>query len=1200
MASKNEFEMLFALNARMNSGFSSTFSKAQAEFTQLGKEIQSLHKVQGDIASYQKQQSAIEATRGKLESLQKQHDLLQKEISETTGSTSGLEREKVKLEERIKNTEVALERQSQKLEATGTRLKEAGVDTANLAQKDQELTAKIKELEAEQNKAADSAASFGETASKAFDAIGQSIITSYIVEGLTSIKDAFAECIGVAAEFEETMSTVEALSGANSQDMAALTEAAKELGATTKYTAAESAEAMTYMAMAGWDAQQMLDGMSGVINLAAASGEDLARVSDIVTDNLTAFGLTAADTARFADVLAATATNSNTSVSVMGETFKNAASIAGALGYSVEDVSVAIGLMANAGVKGSIAGTALKNTFNGLLEGATLTANAFGEFEFTAIKADGTMKSFSETINELRVYFDQMTEAERVNNAMALAGQRGYNGLLAILNATDADYASLTNSINNCTGAAQRMANIKLDNLNGQLTLMNSAWDALKTTIGEQFIPEIRTLYELGTDVFSGLNKFIKAHPGIVKGIAAGAAVIGTVTMALTAYAAGAKIAAAASALLSASIPGVNIIMGVTAAVAGVVGVVTALTSATDDSIPSIKDLTEAASEMQDAMADARASYDSTVDSTVAAANVADRYITKLEEMGEYTELTTEQKKEYHSTLALLCQTVPELAGYINLETDSIIGGTKALRANTEAWRQNAIQQAFQAQLTEMYRAQADVLLEAERNRMGMTEAEERAGAINEELNELYERRNEIIRHAKAAADAANEANNNYAADWRQFIGDEAEEYGELGRQISALEVEYKNSVATADAYRAALKEDNEAIAEAEAAINNVTQAINNLTGATEDQIAAQTEAARQTELLNAVIGDTMEQIASLVEAYEEAYDAAYSSISGQYALWDEAEKVVATSVGSMNKAMESQITYWQNYNTNLESLRERTGDIEGLSDVIASFADGSKDSVNAIAGMAQASDEELAAMVENWKTLQEEQETAAGSIADLKTDFTATMDELQTELAADINAMNLGKEAEEAGRATLQGYIDGANAMLPQVQAAYASLAKAAQSALFTPIMANTTSAGVDPSSWSGLSYRGIPTPGELSQMTRAWRGYASGTDNAAPGWAEVGENGPELMFFNGGEKVLNAAQTAALRNKARPALSAIPSPSGAGGGAPSIQLTVHVDGNATQETVDALSAGAEGIIEEIMDRLEYAEADRRRRSMS
>ena len=154
-------------------------------------------------------------------------------------------------------------------------------------------------------------------------------------------------------------------------------------------------------------------------------------VSDIVTDSLSAFGLTAKDTAHFSDVLAAAATNSNTNVAIMGETFKMSASVAGALGYSIEDVAVAMGLMANSGVKGSIAGTALRNTFNGLLEGVTLTGAAFGEYEYSAIKADGTMKDFGSTIDELRGYFDQMTEAERVNNAQAIAGQRGYNGLLA-------------------------------------------------------------------------------------------------------------------------------------------------------------------------------------------------------------------------------------------------------------------------------------------------------------------------------------------------------------------------------------------------------------------------------------------------------------------------------------------------------------------------------------------------------------------------------------------------------------------------------------------------------------------------------------------------------------------------------------------------------------------------------------------------
>ena len=185
--------------------------------------------------------------------------------------------------------------------------------------------------------------------------------------------------------------------------------------------------------------------------------------------------------------------------------------------------------------------------------------------------------------------------------------------------------------------------------------------------------------------------------------------------------------------------------------------------------------------------------------------------------------------------------------------------------------------------------------------------------------------------------------------------------------------------------------------------------------------------------------------MAALAEAYNEAYTAALDSISGQYNLWDEAAAVVETSAGSINNALESQITYWDNYNQNLESLRERTADIEGLSDVIASFADGSEDSVNAIAGMASASDEDLAAMVANWQELQQAQADASQSIADLKTDFSNQTDELQSDLAADIEAMDLGDEATAAGRATIQGYIDAASDMLPQVKSAYANLARAA-----------------------------------------------------------------------------------------------------------------------------------------------------------
>lgn len=1149
MASRKEYEMLFALNARMNGGFSGTFSKAQAEFSRLGKEIQELHRLQGDISSFQKQQAAVEGTRSKLENLHKQHDLLQKEISETNGSTTSLERENAKLEQRIKDTETALERQTQKLQATGARLKEAGVDTSNLAAKDAELTARVKELQAEQDKAADSAANFGSKATQAFDAIAESAIASQVVNVLEEIKDAFMDCVEGAGSFEEAMSTVEALSQANARDMAALSAEAKELGATTKFTAKESADAMGYMAMAGWDATDMLQGMDGVLQLAAASGEDLAMVSDIVTDSLSAFGLTAKDTAHFSDVLAAAATNSNTNVAIMGETFKMSASVAGALGYSIEDVAVAMGLMANSGVKGSIAGTALRNTFNGLLEGVTLTGAAFGEYEYSAIKADGTMKDFGSTIDELRGYFDQMTEAERVNNAQAIAGQRGYNGLLAILNATDADYASLTNSINNCTGAAQRMADVKLDNMNGQLTLMKSAWDALKTTIGEQFIPEMRTLYEVGTDVFSGIDKFVQDNPGVVKGVAAAGVVIGGVTLALTGYSVAAKVAAAASALLSASIPGVNIIMGVTAAVAGVVGVVTALATAADAGVPSVKELTEAARDMQEAMDEAGSTYEETANQTLATAEVASIYIDKLEEIEAATNGATEGNQEYHNILALLTRTVPELADDIDLTTDTINGGTEALRQHTEAWKKDAEAQAYQDYINSLYDQYGEVMAESAENSIKLTQAQIRLETAEKNRDAALERMNELSTAAYENGEML------------------SQEYYQLENSLYGYNDEIYTAQREIDNLNKAIDADAEAVAAAEAEIESAQEAVEQLTGATEEQAAADAEAARQSQELQGAIENVMGQVTALTEAYNEAYTAALDSISGQYALWDEAAAVVETSAGSINSALESQITYWQDYNANLQSLTERSADIEGLSAVIASFADGSEDSVNAIAGLANASDEDLRAMVANWQELQKEQEAAAGSVADLKTDFSSTMDELQQALAEDIEAMDLGDEAAASGRATIQGYINAANDMLPEVQAAYKALARAASSALGTP-------------SYSNSAY-----------AANSNRGYATGTESAQPGWAMVGENGPELMFFNGGEKVLDAAQTSALQAKSEPAVSAKLAP--AGGSMPPVQVTFQIDGNATPETVQDLRAFADEIVERVMDTMEDAQAD-------
>lgn len=298
-----------------------------------------------------------------------------------------------------------------------------------------------------------------------------------------------ADTVKTYADFEAAMSEVKAISGATSEEFAQLTEKANQMGAVTKFTASESAEAFKYMAQAGWDAKEMMDGIEGLMSLAAASGEDLGTTSDIVTDALTAFGMAAKDSGRFADVMAMAANATNTDVAKMGDTFKYVAPVAGALGYSIEDTAVAIGLMANNGIKASQAGTSLRSLLTNLTHPVGQAADAIEELDISITNADGSVKPLSQTLQELRSKFSALSEAERAQYAAMLAGQEGMSGLLAIVNASEQDFASLTDQINNSSGAAEKMADIMMDNLAGKFELFTGSLDSMKLSLGEKFKP---------------------------------------------------------------------------------------------------------------------------------------------------------------------------------------------------------------------------------------------------------------------------------------------------------------------------------------------------------------------------------------------------------------------------------------------------------------------------------------------------------------------------------------------------------------------------------------------------------------------------------------------------------------------------------------------------------------------------------------
>lgn len=336
-----------------------------------------------------------------------------------------------------------------------------------------------------------------------------------------------AAAVKTTADYESAMSKVQAISGATEDDMVQLKDKAREMGAQTKFSATEAGEAMTYMAMAGWKTNDMLDGIAGIMDLAAASGEDLATTSDIVTDALTAFGLSADDTQHFVDVLAKASSSANTDVGMMGETFKYVAPVAGALKYSVDDVAVGIGLMANSGIKASQAGTSLRSILSRMTKPTDEVAAAMDELGLSLTNSDGNMKSFNEIMLDMRTGFSGLTEDQKATYAAMLGGQEAMSGLLAIVNASDTDFNNLTEAVANCDGTASQMADTMQDNLTGQLTVLKSQIQELAISIGESIMPKLMQIVTKIQELMNWLNGLSDSQKNMVVTIAMIVAAIG-------------------------------------------------------------------------------------------------------------------------------------------------------------------------------------------------------------------------------------------------------------------------------------------------------------------------------------------------------------------------------------------------------------------------------------------------------------------------------------------------------------------------------------------------------------------------------------------------------------------------------------------------------------------------------------------------
>ena len=385
-----------------------------------------------------------------------------------------------------------------------------------LAKQIDKCEGQLKELEKQQAETTKKLKPNIESLSKGFKDVGQSIEDAG--KKLAPFSAAAATGLGIAvkttADFDKAMSEVAAISGAVGDDFDALRTKAREMGETTKFSASEAAEALKYMAMAGWKTEDMVDGLDGVLALAAASGEELGKTSDIVTDALTAMGYSSKDAAHLADVMAAAASNANTDVAMMGETLKNAASVAGAYGYTMEDLALATGIMANSGIKGAEAGTALRSIMSRLATDAGASSKKLGALGTLTEKlgvafynVDGTMRPFRSVIEDVRKKWGKLTKEEQANYAKTIAGQKAMNGWMALMNSAEGDFDKLADAIDNSTGTAQSMSDIMQDNLSGQLTMLKSQLQELAISIGDALMPTIRDIVAWVQKVVDNFNK---------------------------------------------------------------------------------------------------------------------------------------------------------------------------------------------------------------------------------------------------------------------------------------------------------------------------------------------------------------------------------------------------------------------------------------------------------------------------------------------------------------------------------------------------------------------------------------------------------------------------------------------------------------------------------------------------------------------
>lgn len=887
------------------------------------------------------------------------------------------------------------------------------------------------------------------------DMLSDALMAAGVVAALKATADALEACVDASVDFESAMAGVKKTTDMADDELMAMGDAIQDLATEIPTTASEIANVAEAAGQLGIAKNDILSFSEVMVNLGTATNLSSTEAASSLAKFANVVSMSADNYERLGSTIVALGNNFATTEADIVSMATRLASTGALVGLTEAEIMAVATALSSVGIEAEAGGSAVSKLLKQFEVMVQTGSPQLADFAAIAgMSADEFSNAWGENaVAALSRFIDGLGDVDKAGGSsvavledLGLTEIRLSNAVLAMASSEGILTKSL-NLANNAwdeNSALSKEAATRYETTESRLQLLANAADNVKIAVGDQLTPAIGDFADAGADACNWLADFIDQNEAVVPMVTATATVIGVLAAGITGYTVATKLASAATAAFTLVLD-TNPIFLTATAIAALAAGVGVLAATIDASVPSVSDLTTAADSLRESMEETDAARDATISSTEAAASVAERYISKLE-MLEATGLKTdEQQKEYHNTLAMLCQVVPDLAQFIDLETDSIIGGTEALRANTEAWKQNTIQQAYQEQLTKLNKEYADVLVEAEMNSIGLSDATDRLETAGERQTEVQKRMNALMDEATAKW--------NEAAGTSADLGDAtaylSEEYYALEQELNSLSVEMVVASDEAAKYQKALDEDKEAIAAAEKEIALADEAVENLTKDLEDNSDAANDNASAQQEMAAKTAEVQTRINELAQAYKDAYDSAHDSISDQIGLFDN----FAASVSEDTDSVEEMMKRWSDQTANLSAYTENLkkaaeyGLDEGL---VMSLSDGSAESAGYLAtiigeierlgGTTENMGTAAQTFVDNFNSSFAQTEAAkeefAHTVAAMETDFTDTLAAIeQAANEADFSGVeqslrdafaNVGLDAEKIGLDVAGGLSTG------------------------------------------------------------------------------------------------------------------------------------------------------------------------------